>query len=160
MIKSVYLKIANQIILKIIAIISNFLFDLKDETLAIQGPPGTGKTTFTAELISKLIEKGLRVAISSNGHKAINNILLKVGNFCKLNSIKGNLYKRSSSSSIRDDELYFMNTSINASTTYRQDIDVLGATVFSLSKQDYFGQPFDYLIIDTVEKKTGAKIRS
>ena len=138
--------------------ISNFLFDLKDETLAIQGPPGTGKTTFTAELISKLIEKGLRVAISSNGHKAINNILLKVGNFCKLNSIKGNLYKRSSSSSIRDDELYFMNTSINASTTYRQDIDVLGATVFSLSKQDYFGQPFDYLIIDESGQVSSANL--
>ena len=59
--------------------ISNFLFDLKDQTLAIQGPPGTGKTTFTAELISKLIEKGLRVAISSNGHKAFaNQTLLKV----------------------------------------------------------------------------------
>ena len=138
--------------------ISNFLFDLKDETLAIQGPPGTGKTTFTAELISKLIEKGLRVAISSNGHKAINNILLKVENFCKLNSIKGNLYKRSSSSSIRDDELYFMNTSINASTTYRQDIDVLGATVFSLSKQDYFGQPFDYLIIDESGQVSSANL--
>ena len=138
--------------------ISNFLFDLKDETLAIQGPPGTGKTTFTAELISKLIEKGLRVAISSNGHKAINNILLKVENFCKLNSINGNLYKRSSSSSIRDDELYFMNTSINASTTYRQDIDVLGATVFSLSKQDYFGQPFDYLIIDESGQVSSANL--
>ena len=138
--------------------ISNFLFDLKDETLAIQGPPGTGKTTFTAELISKLIEKGLRVAISSNGHKAINNILLKVENFCKLNSIRGNLYKRSSSSSIRDDELYFMNTSINASTTYRQDIDVLGATVFSLSKQDYFGQPFDYLIIDESGQVSSANL--
>ena len=138
--------------------ISNFLFDLKDETLAIQGPPGTGKTTFTAELISKLIEKGLRVAISSNGHKAINNILLKVENFCKLNSINGNLYKRSSSSSIRDDELYFMNTSINASTTYRQDIDVLGATVFSLSKQDYFGQPYDYLIIDESGQVSSANL--
>ena len=45
------------------------------------------------QLISKLIKKGLRVAISSNGHKAINNILLKVENFCKLNSIKGNFYK-------------------------------------------------------------------
>ena len=138
--------------------ISNFLFDLKDETLAIQGPPGTGKTTFTAELISKLIEKGLRVAISSNGHKAINNILLKVGNFCKLNSIKGNLYKRSSSSSIRDDQLYFMNSSINASTTHRQDIDVLGATVFSLSKQDYFGQPYDYLIIDESGQVSSANL--
>jgi len=138
--------------------ISNFLFDLKDETLAIQGPPGTGKTTFTAELISKLIEKGLRVAISSNGHKAINNILLKVENFCKLNSIRGNLYKRSSSSSIRDDELYFMNSSITASTTYRQDIDVLGATVFSLSKQDYFGQPFDYLIIDESGQVSSANL--
>ena len=138
--------------------ISNFLFDLKDQTLAIQGPPGTGKTTFTAELISKLIEKGLRVAISSNGHKAINNILLKVENFCKSNSIKGNLYKRSSSSSIRDDEVYFINSSISSSTTYRQDVDVLGATVFSLSKQDYFGQPFDYLIVDESGQVSSANL--
>jgi len=138
--------------------ISNFLFDLKDRTLAIQGPPGTGKTTFTAELISKLIEKGLRVAISSNGHKAINNILLKVESFCKLKSIKGNFYKRSSSSSIRDDEAYFINSAIYPSTRYRQDVDVLGATVFSLSKQDYHGQPFDYLIIDESGQVSSANL--
>lgn len=41
----------------------------------IQGPPGTGKTYLTARVILHLIEKGQKVGVSSNSHKAINNLL-------------------------------------------------------------------------------------
>lgn len=43
--------------------------------LFIQGPPGAGKTFTGSHLITSLIEKGFRVGVSSNSHKAINNLL-------------------------------------------------------------------------------------
>jgi uncharacterized protein len=44
---------------------------LQNSTLCVQGPPGSGKTRRGARLISRLIQAGKRVAISSNGHNAI-----------------------------------------------------------------------------------------
>src|SRR3546814_13952084 len=50
-----------------------------DETsLFIQGPPGTGKTHTSAHVICALIAAGRRVGVSSNSHKAINNLLAKI----------------------------------------------------------------------------------
>ena len=46
--------------------------------LVIQGPPGTGKTYTTSHAILALLKVGKRVAVSSNSHKAINNLLSAV----------------------------------------------------------------------------------
>ncbi len=46
--------------------------------LPIQGPPGTGKTYVSAKAIVALVRSGRRVAVSSNAHKAIDNLLLAV----------------------------------------------------------------------------------
>ena len=43
--------------------------------LVIQGPPGAGKTYTTSHLVVSLIQAGKTVGISSNGHKAIDNVL-------------------------------------------------------------------------------------
>lgn len=43
--------------------------------LVIQGPPGTGKTTIAAKLIAALLRDGTKVAVTSNSHAAINNLL-------------------------------------------------------------------------------------
>ncbi|MBB3877011.1 MAG: TM0106 family RecB-like putative nuclease [Sphingomonas sp.] len=48
---------------------------MADTTLAIQGPPGTGKTYVSALSIVDLVRSGRRVAVSSNSHKAIGNLL-------------------------------------------------------------------------------------
>lgn len=45
------------------------------DTLCIQGPPGTGKTTQAASLILHLLDKGMRVGVTTNSHKAILNIM-------------------------------------------------------------------------------------
>lgn len=48
-----------------------------DETvLPVQGPPGTGKTYVTARAILNLVRQGKRVAVSSNSHEAIRNVLM------------------------------------------------------------------------------------
>lgn len=51
---------------------------LDHSTLFIQGPPGTGKTHTSAHVICALLAAGKRVGVSSNSHKAVNNLLAKV----------------------------------------------------------------------------------
>ncbi len=48
---------------------------LEASCLPIQGPPGTGKTYVASQAILALLRKGRRVAITSNSHKAIGNLL-------------------------------------------------------------------------------------
>ena len=43
--------------------------------LVIQGPPGAGKTYTTSHLILSLIRAGKTVGVTSNSHKAIDNVL-------------------------------------------------------------------------------------
>ena len=50
---------------------------MRSTTLCIQGPPGSGKTTGAAEVILSLIKNGKKVAITSNSHKAILNLMQK-----------------------------------------------------------------------------------
>lgn len=46
--------------------------------MSIQGPPGTGKTYTASHTILELLRQGKRVGISSNSHKAIENLLLRI----------------------------------------------------------------------------------
>ncbi|MCE8524005.1 TM0106 family RecB-like putative nuclease [Ruegeria pomeroyi] len=43
--------------------------------LPVQGPPGTGKTYVTARAILSLVQDGKRIAVASNSHEAIRNVL-------------------------------------------------------------------------------------
>nr|WP_225953815.1 bifunctional RecB family nuclease/DEAD/DEAH box helicase [Kibdelosporangium phytohabitans] len=48
---------------------------LDGSTLAVQGPPGAGKTYLAGRLIAHLIRKGKSVGVTSNSHKAVENVL-------------------------------------------------------------------------------------
>jgi predicted RecB family nuclease len=48
---------------------------LDGSTLAIQGPPGAGKTYLAGRLIAHLIQQNKSVAVTSNSHKAVENVL-------------------------------------------------------------------------------------
>ena len=49
---------------------------MDNTVLPVQGPPGTGKTYVTARGILALVRDGHRVAVTSNSHEAIRNVLL------------------------------------------------------------------------------------
>ncbi|PRD68111.1 nuclease [Malikia spinosa] len=49
--------------------------NLDNSYLFVQGPPGAGKTYTGSHVIVALMQKGYKVGISSNSHKAINNLL-------------------------------------------------------------------------------------
>jgi uncharacterized protein len=51
---------------------------LESSYLPIQGPPGTGKTYVASHAILALLRAGKRVAVTSNSHKAIGNLLAAI----------------------------------------------------------------------------------
>lgn len=51
---------------------------LDNSTLCVQGPPGCGKTYIGAEMICALLQQGRKIGITSNSHKAIENLALAV----------------------------------------------------------------------------------
>ena len=69
----------------------------------MQGPPGTGKTYVGSRVVSSLVNKGYKIGIASNSHKAINNILEKVievmdednvhGSIARIHSGQDDLYE-------------------------------------------------------------------
>jgi uncharacterized protein len=52
---------------------------MQSSTLCIQGPPGSGKTYTAAQAILALLADGKRVGVTSNSHKAIENVLNAIG---------------------------------------------------------------------------------
>ena len=62
-------------------------------SMILWGPPGTGKTTVTGQVIAQLVAAGQRVAISSNSHPAINNLLRKAKSTCTAAGVASEVVK-------------------------------------------------------------------
>lgn len=60
---------------ELVAGTSRVVAGLQSSHLFIQGPPGAGKTYTGSHVIADLLQAGQRVAVTSNSHKAINNLL-------------------------------------------------------------------------------------
>ncbi len=58
--------------------IADTIASLDGSYLFIQGPPGAGKTYTGSHAIVELMRRGFRVGVTSNSHKAINNLLQAV----------------------------------------------------------------------------------
>jgi len=58
--------------------VADLALRLNRSALAVQGPPGTGKTYAGAHVIAALLAAGKRIGVTSNSHKAINNLLHEV----------------------------------------------------------------------------------
>lgn len=62
------------------------IVDMQDTCLCIQGPPGCGKTYVATQTIVELLRLGKRVGITSNSHKAIENLLDRVVEHCRISN--------------------------------------------------------------------------
>ncbi|MBA2588040.1 MAG: TM0106 family RecB-like putative nuclease [Alphaproteobacteria bacterium] len=118
---------------------------LDQSTLFIQGPPGTGKTYTTSHAILALLKEGKRVAVSSNSHKAINNVLSAVEDRARNAKFSFVGAKKGSRS---DPETAFDGTFIETAQK-TADIDerhrLVGGTAFHFAVDD---TPYDYLFVD------------
>ncbi|MBS0483451.1 MAG: TM0106 family RecB-like putative nuclease [Proteobacteria bacterium] len=121
---------------------------LERSTLFIQGPPGTGKTFTSAHVIVALLKAGKRVGISSNSHKAINNLLAKVEQVAAAEGFSFDGAKKVNRS---DPETHLSGRMIQdfdrASDILDQGSQLVGGTAWLFGMPE-FDQYFDYLFID------------
>ena len=114
--------------------------NMNNTCLIFQGPPGAGKTYTTAKIVYKLLLEGKKIAISSNSHKAINNVLNRLIeenpaiNIIKIGGNKDDLA----------DGIKFVSSAKNVN---KNEFNILGGTAFSLCS-DELENSVDYLFVD------------
>jgi predicted RecB family nuclease len=124
-------------------------------TLAIQGPPGTGKTYVSALSIIDLVRAGKRVAVSSNSHKAIGNLLESVADRAAENGIQCQIVQKATDDG--DDDAHpaiFLVASNDAPEI--ASANVVGATAWHFARYDT--PEFDYLFVDEAGQVSLANI--
>ena len=114
------------------------------ECLIIQGPPGTGKTYTAGRVITTLLQQGMKVGITSNGHKAIMNLLAEVGKSMPLIGCK---VGGDSSDPLfaKHPQLVHVDSGGKAHDAY--DRGVVAGTAWLFSRKEWEGE-LDYLFID------------
>lgn len=120
---------------------------LEDSHLVIQGPPGTGKTYTTSHAILALLIDGKRVAVSSNSHKAINNVLTAVEARAREAGVSFAGAKRATRGNA---ETIFASDFISPAYSKEEvtgAFQLVGATAFHFSLPEELGQ-YDYLFVD------------
>ena len=122
--------------------------------LPVQGPPGTGKTYVAARAILALVREGKRVAVSSNSHAAIRNVLmgcvdaLRTGEIGLTGDDVHIAHKISSRESNLPEEVRRAISCVtsNGASAIRS-ADVVGGTAWLFSRNELEGA-FDYLFVD------------
>jgi len=129
--------------------IQSVVLAMKDSILCVQGPPGTGKTYTGSHVIAALLKEGHKVAISSNSHKAIDHLMLRVkalcGEDCQPLKVLSASYRGTN-----EDELKARGIRIADSKkaeTMLGSYNLVGGTVFFLSREKVENK-FDYLFVD------------
>ena len=129
-------------------LITEAVANLDQSCLFIQGPPGAGKTWTGADVIVELLRRGFRIGISSNSHKAINNLLASIERvagkkgvtFCGAKkSVPGKADSLFGGKMIKD---VFSNGDL-----YDNHWQLVAGTAWLFSA-DALNQTFDYLFVD------------
>ena len=137
---------------QIIQAVSN----LDNSYLIIQGPPGAGKTYTGKHIIAELLKRGKKIGISSNSHKAINNLLISTARYCHEEKIKGFF----AATSDTDEALKDLGVNILQNGTIAHSLQpscVIGTTAWGFAR-DCLEASFDYLFIDEAGQVSLANI--
>lgn len=121
---------------------------LDDSLLFIQGPPGTGKTYTSAHIILALIAAGKRVGVTSNSHKAINNLLGKVEELAAERGMTFDGVKKASGS----DPDSYLNGRLIDDTDDNSVVElggwhIIGGTAYLFARPE-MADSVDYLFVD------------
>ena len=140
--------------------VSNHALNLNNSVLCIQGPPGSGKTYTAAHIILNLIQKGKRVGVTSNSHKAILN-LLKMVFSCNQDKIKIKCQKVANKEGKEEEKDFIGNDFVEfiESKDISESADIVGGTVFFFSR-DNQEDAYDYLFVDEASQVSLANVVS
>ena len=115
--------------------------------LAVQGPPGTGKTFTTSHAILALLKAGKRIAVSSNSHKAINNLLTAVEARARETGFTFNGAKRATQGSPDSVHAGDLIKSVFNKDHVLAEHQLVGGTAFHFALPRELGA-YDYLFVD------------
>jgi uncharacterized protein len=125
--------------------LAGFLATASGITLALQGPPGTGKSTVTGQVIAQLVASGKRVAISSNSHAAINNLLIKSHTTCQRQGLGDQVVKCNTSK--KEEVLAHAGIPLVHPDAITGAMAVVGGTAWMFCREE-FAEQFDLLVVD------------
>jgi len=120
--------------------------NLDTSYLTIQGPPGAGKSYTAKHVIAKLVQAGHKIGISSNSHKAINNLLLITAKYCNEQHIKATFVCTKATETDLIEEGIIISEN-NKLASYIQSGCVLGTTAWGFARDD-MADTLDYLFVD------------
>lgn len=121
--------------------------DLDQSYLMIQGPPGTGKTYTASHVITSLLRSGARVAVSSNSHKAIHNLLQGVEQQAAAIGLVFDGVKKASRGDADSEFRGRLISNIYASSEAKPFHQLVAGTAFHFCTAST-EEPFDYLFVD------------
>ncbi|MGI8402712.1 MAG: TM0106 family RecB-like putative nuclease [Gemmatimonadaceae bacterium] len=120
---------------------------MRETHMLIQGPPGSGKTYTSSHAIVELLDRKKRVAVSSNSHKAINNLLLEVETIAAKRGVK---FKGAKKSSNEDQFLKSGGCIIDtcdAKVATDPEMMLVAGTAWLFAKEE-LDQQFHYMFVD------------
>lgn len=115
--------------------------------LFIQGPPGTGKTYTASHVIVDQIRRGKTVGVSSNSHKAINNLLKTVEAQARAAGVAFSGLKKSSA---QDEDTHFDGQMIQDAfdnKAFPAQVDLIAGTAWLFARPE-MEQQLDILFVD------------
>jgi len=115
--------------------------------LPIQGPPGTGKTWISSHVILHLAQRGCRVGVSSNSHKAIDKLLSEVRKRAKENGIPLPIIHKIGGPEEHHDTPDGIETTSDNKDSRLNSYQVVGGTAWLFARPES-DQQFDYLFVD------------
>ncbi|ABK43794.1 conserved hypothetical protein [Magnetococcus marinus MC-1] len=121
--------------------------NLQNSFLFIQGPPGAGKTYTSSHVIVELLRRGKRIGISSNSHKAINNLLDGIEKAAIKEGITFRGQKKCSASNPDSVYLGEMIESVSDNGGMDPESDIIAGTAWLFARDEYH-EVLDYLFID------------
>lgn len=130
--------------------------ELDRSVLPIQGPPGTGKTYVSSCAILELVKQGKRVAVASNSHKAVDNLLCAVIDRATERGVNVSMAKKGGDEFEGTYADQILQTESN-DDEYLLSASVVGGTAWLFSRTDFDGS-FDYLFVDEAGQVSVANI--
>lgn len=127
---------------------SRVVAGLQESYLFIQGPPGAGKTYTGSNVIAHLLRAGKRVAVTSNSHKAINNLLHAVERVAQSQGFSFSGAKKSTSEESRVNGKFIVD--VFDSKQLAKDAgayQLIAGTAWLFSSPAFAGS-FDHLFVD------------
>lgn len=120
--------------------------NLDQSILPIQGPPGTGKTYLAARVILHLVQNGLKVGVTSNGHMVIRHLLAGVVSAAAATCTSVAIGRKGEEKEEPDEGIDCFSSNEDARAAL-DDCRVFGGTKFLWARKE-FADSVDVLVVD------------